>query len=67
LKFKTEHFPSSVTFLAFDNKEYSFALHEAAGKAGIIIGALTARAILKASPSSAPVCFYVTGILSSVY
>jgi len=45
-----------ATFLSFDNKEYSFALRDAAGKAGLIISALTAQSIIKASPSSAPVC-----------
>ncbi|KAF9553362.1 heme peroxidase [Agrocybe pediades] len=44
----------TVTFLVFDDKEHSFALHEAAEKAGLIVGGLTARAILKAHPASAP-------------
>ncbi|PPQ84052.1 hypothetical protein CVT26_013955, partial [Gymnopilus dilepis] len=44
----------SVTFLAFDNTETSFALHDAAQKAGTIIGALAAKSVLAASPAASP-------------
>ncbi|KAG5648767.1 hypothetical protein DXG03_000115 [Asterophora parasitica] len=43
-----------VTFLAFDEPETSFALHEAAVQAGTIIGALSAKSILEVYPSAAP-------------
>ncbi|PPQ95917.1 hypothetical protein CVT26_016140 [Gymnopilus dilepis] len=44
----------TVTFLAFDKSETRFALEEASVKAGTIIGGLTAKSILEASPSSSP-------------
>ncbi|KAG5636744.1 hypothetical protein H0H81_007002 [Sphagnurus paluster] len=44
----------NVTFLAFDEPEKSFALHEAATQAGTIIGALSAKALMEVYPSAAP-------------
>jgi hypothetical protein len=44
----------TVTFLTFDDAEHSFALHEAATQAGLIVGALTAKSVLEVDPSLAP-------------
>ncbi|KAG5644792.1 hypothetical protein DXG03_007613 [Asterophora parasitica] len=43
-----------VTFLTFDEPETSFALHEAAMQAGVIIGALTAKSVMEVAPSTSP-------------
>ncbi|PPQ85481.1 hypothetical protein CVT25_006638 [Psilocybe cyanescens] len=42
------------SFVAFDQTEISFALHDASLKAGTIVGALAAKSILEAAPSAAP-------------
>uniref|UniRef100_A0A8H8CDX0 Heme peroxidase n=1 Tax=Psilocybe cubensis TaxID=181762 RepID=A0A8H8CDX0_PSICU len=42
------------TFLAFDQTEISFGLHDASLKAGTIVGALAAKSLLEVAPSAAP-------------
>jgi len=42
------------TFLAFEIPESNFTLHNAALQVGTIIGALTAKSILKVSPATSP-------------
>jgi len=43
-----------TTFMVFDDVEHSFALHESATQAGLIVGGMTAKSLIRVAPSSCP-------------
>jgi len=44
----------NTTFMTFDDPEHSFAIHEAAMHAGLIVGGLTAKSLITTAPSTCP-------------